>query len=180
MTDTTALRVADLPQNRPTEFDLRPDAQALEALAQELQIKGIRKLRFAGKISAKGKRDWQLSATLGVTLLQDCVVTLEPMTTRIDEPVERLFVSGYAEPDDPEREMEEDERIEPLGDVIDPQEVMLEALALVIPPYPRKEGAELGESIYTEPGATPMTDEETKPFAGLAALKDQLKPKDPS
>ena len=175
MSDSTALRVADLPQNRPTKFDLRPDAPALEALATELGVNGMRKLRFAGEITTKGRRDWQLSANLGVTLLQDCVVTLEPMTTRIDEKVERLFLSDYAEPDDPEREMEEDERVEPLGEVIDPGEVMVEALALLIPAYPRKEGAELGEAVYAEPGVEAMRDEDTKPLCRTGRAEESAR-----
>ncbi|MEP2715755.1 DUF177 domain-containing protein [Pseudophaeobacter sp.] len=174
MTDSTALRVSELPQNRATSFDLRPDAKTLETLADELNIKGLRKLRFTGTVSTKGRRDWQLSATLGATVLQDCVVTLEPVSTRIDEKVERFFVSDFSEPDDPEVEMDADERIEPLEDTIDPSVVMIEALSLLIPTYPRKEGAELGESIYSQAGVAPMKDEDTKPFAGLAALKNQL------
>lgn len=177
MTDSTAFKVSDLPQNRATSFVIQPDAKVLETLAQELDIKGLKKLRFTGKITAKGQRDWQLSASLGATVQQDCVVTLEPMSTRIDEKVERIFVSGLSEPDDPEVEMEEDERVEPLQDKIDPSVVMIEALSLLIPTYPRKEGAELGEAVYAEPGVAPMREEDTKPFAGLAALKKQLDPK---
>lgn len=178
MTDNTALRVAELPQNRPTTFELSPDAATLETLALELNIKGLRKLRFAGEISTKGRRDWQLSATLGATVLQDCVVTLEPMTTRIDEKIERFFVSDLSEPDDPEREMEEDERVEPLESTIAPYQIMVESLALLIPPYPRKKDAELGEAVFSQPGVSPMRDEDTKPFAGLAALKNQLNAED--
>jgi len=48
-------------------------------------------------------------------------------------------------------------------------------LCLTLPEYPRAEGATLGESIYTQPGEAPMRDEDARPFAGLAALKDQLK-----
>lgn len=174
MSDSSALRVADLPQNRPTEFDIRPDGQTLAALAQEMDIKALRKLRFAGTVSAKGRRDWQISATLGATVVQDCVVTLEPVTTRIDEKVERIFVSDYAEPEDAEVEMADDDRLEPLTEVIDPEAIMVEALSLWIPAYPRKEGATLGEAVYSEPGVAPMRDEDTKPFAGLASLKQQL------
>ena len=50
------------------------------------------------------------------------------------------------------------------------------ALVLALPEYPRSEGAELGEAIFTEAGLAPMKDEDARPFAGLAALKDQLKP----
>ena len=174
MTDSTTLKVSDLPQNRATAFDLHPDAKTLETLAHELDIKGLRKLRFTGTVSTKGRRDWQLTAHLGATVLQDCVVTLEPMTTRIDEKVERIFVSELSEPDDPEVEMDADERIEPLQDTIAPAVVMIEALSLLIPAYPRKEGAELGEAVYSQPGVAPMREDDVKPFAGLAALKKQM------
>lgn len=178
MTDSTALRVSELPQNRATTFDLSPDTASLKALADELDIKALRKLRFTGTISTKGRHDWQLSAHLGATVQQDCVVTLEPVTTRIDEKVERFFVSDFSEPDDPEVEMVADERIEPLCETIDPHAVMIEALSLLIPAYPRKEGAELEETVYSQPGVIPLRDEDTKPFAGLASLKKQLSPED--
>ncbi len=179
MTDTTALRVADLPQNSPTSFDMRPGAAAMAALAAELGLTGLRKLRFSGELRASGKRDWTLKAKLGATVVQDCVVTLEPVTTRIDVPVERLFSADLSTPDDEEEtEVPEDDSVEPLGSHIDPFEVMTEALALAVPDYPRKPDADLGEAVFTEPGQKAMTQEDTKPFAGLANLRDQLK-KDP-
>jgi uncharacterized metal-binding protein YceD (DUF177 family) len=70
--------------------------------------------------------------------------------------------------------MPEDDSSEPLGSHIDVQEIMEEALALFVPQYPRKDGAVLGESVHAEPGVAPMRDEDTRPFAGLAALRDQL------
>ena len=53
-----------------------------------------------------------------------------------------------------------------------------EALALALPDFPRAEGVELGPAVFTEPGATPMTDEAAKPLAGLADLRDRLKKND--
>jgi len=108
-------------------------------------------------------------------VVQDCVVTLDPVTTRIDQKVRRQYMASYEEPEDAEAEMTEDETIEPLGSSIDPYEVMIEALTLAIPAYPRKEGQELGEAVFAEPGVKPMRDEDTRPFAALSALKEQLK-----
>ncbi|SDC20896.1 YceD family protein [Ruegeria marina] len=175
MTDETVLRVADLPQNRATTFTLRPDSARLGELARELGIDGVRKLSFGGELRAEGKSDWRLTAILGATVVQPCVVTLEPVTTRIDTEVRRLFVKDWAEPDEEEAEMPENDEAEPLGPVIDLNAVMTEALALALPAYPRKEGVELGEAVFAEPGKTAMTDEDTRPFAGLAALRDKLK-----
>ncbi|KIC33501.1 YceD family protein [Leisingera sp. ANG-S5] len=178
MSDSTALRVADLPQNTPTAFEIIPDKETLTALAAEMGVNAVRKLRFTGEIKAMGKKDWKLSGRLGATVVQDCVVTLEPVTTRIEEQVEITYLARVETPEGAEVEMPEDDSIEPLGTHIDPAAVMAEALALHIPAYPRKDGAELGEAVYAEDGVQPMRDEDTKPFAGLAALRGQLKDED--
>ena len=178
MSESTALRVADLPQNSPTAFEIVPDKEELAALAAELGVNALRKVRFTGEITAKGKRDWQLAGALGATAVQDCVVTLEPVTTRIEEKVALTYQAHIETPEGSEVEMPEDDSVEPLGSHIDPAEVMAEALALHIPAYPRKDGAELGEAVYAEPGVAPMRDEDAKPFAGLAALRGQLKDED--
>ena len=70
--------------------------------------------------------------------------------------------------------MPEDDESEPLGQWIDPAAVMVEALALEIPEYPRANGAELGQVVYTKPGEIAMTDEDARPFAGLAGLRQKL------
>lgn len=175
MSESTALRVADLPQNSPTAFEIAPGKEELAALAAELGLNALRKLRFNGEIKARGKRDWQLTGDLGATVVQDCVVTLEPVTTRIDEKVALTFLANFETPEGSEVEMPEDDSTEALGTHIDPGAVMVEALALHLPAYPRKDGAELGEAVYAEPGVAPMRDEDARPFAGLAALRGQLK-----
>lgn len=169
-----ALRVADLKQNSATAFALRPDATTLQAIAAELDLLGLRKLSFSGEITAQGGADWRLTAKLGATVVQPCSVTLEPVTTRIDVPVDRIYLAGFEEIDAPEVEMPEDDTSEPLGAWIDPAQVMIEALVLALPLYPRSDGAELGETVYAEPGVAPMRDEDARPFAGLADLKAQM------
>ena len=171
----TAFRVADLPQNAPTLFEILPDHDALDRLTRDLGITEIRKLRFAGELRALGKRDWQLNAELGATVVQPCVVTLQPVTTRIDTLVARQFLSDLPEPQGEEVEMPEDDDQELLGDTIDVAAVMQEALALAVPQYPRAAQAELGEAVFTEPGKNAMRDEDTRPFAQLAGLRDALK-----
>ncbi len=175
MPTTQPFRVADLAQNRSTPFELRPDAAELSALAEELGLLGLRKLSFSGQIAGQGRRDWVLTGQLGATVVQPCVVTLEPVTTRIDTEVTRTYLAEMPEPEGEEVEMPEDDTQEQLGSVIDPGQVMVEALALALPLYPRKEGVGSGDASFAGPGITPMTDEEAKPFAGLAPLRDSLK-----
>ncbi|QFT59741.1 hypothetical protein FIU94_12985 [Sulfitobacter sp. THAF37] len=175
----TALRVAELSQGSENAFALRPDKDALALIAQELELSALRKLSFEGKITPLGRDDWELTGTLGATVVQPCVVTLAPVTTRIDCQVVRRYLADYVEPEEPEAEMPEDDTTEPLGNWIDPGAVMVEALALSVPDYPRAEGAELGQMVHTEPGQAPMTDDDAKPFAGLAGLKAKLDREDP-
>ena len=112
---------------------------------------------------------------LGATVEQSCVVTLEPVVTRIDQPVSRAaFVAQMAADLEEETEMPEDDSQEQLEAEIDLVRVMTEALALALPDYPRRDDASLENTAFSAPGVTPLTDEDTKPFAGLAQLKDKL------
>nr|WP_299789702.1 DUF177 domain-containing protein [uncultured Marivita sp.] len=170
-------RVSDLSTRGPTVFDLQPDADARSAIADQLGLSALRKLRFEGQITPSGARGWTLTGALGATVVQPCVVTLDPVTTRIDEAVEREYLpASYFEAPEPgsEIEMPEDTSTEPLGTVISTFDVMVESLLLALPQYPRVSDAELGEAVFTEDGVAPLKDEDTKPFAGLAGLRDQL------
>jgi uncharacterized metal-binding protein YceD (DUF177 family) len=174
------LALARLPRSADTTFEITPDAEARAGLAAELGLLGLRKLRLAGRLVPEGKRDWRLEASLGATVVQPCVVTAEPVTTRLDEPVARRYLAEMPEPEGDEVEMPEDDTAEPLPATLDLFAVLSEALALALPQYPRAEDAELGEAVFAAPGVAPMTDEEAKPLAGLAALRDRLKgPEEP-
>ncbi|MCK0143314.1 DUF177 domain-containing protein [Aliiroseovarius sp. F20344] len=175
------LRVSDLSTNVDTQFELVPADADCKAIALDLGLPALRKLRFKGTLSARGKTDWQLKAQLGATVVQDCVVTLDPVTTRIEEAVSRRWVRDLPELEmGDEVEMPEDETLEPLGAEIDLGAVMIESLALALPLFPRVEGAELDQQNFAAPGVAPMSDEDAKPFAGLSALRDQLAGKDGS
>lgn len=171
------IRLSDL-AGRVTEFDLRPDAEALAALASDLDLLDLRKVRFAGTIGPEGASDWRLDATLGATVVQPCRVTLEPVTTRIDEPVLRRYVAHMPPPKPGEVEMPEDDTIEPKPETVTLGDVLAEALALALPAYPRSDAAIPHHQVFTEPGKKAMQDEDARPFAGLAALRNNLK-KDP-
>jgi len=175
MTDRRRLRLGELPLNRPSPFAVEPDAEERTAIADRLGASAIRKLRFEGELRPQGRQDWLLVATLGATVVQPCVVTLEPVTTRIDEEVRRTYLAEMPEPEGgDEVEMPQDETAEPLPDALDLAAVMEEALALALPPFPRAEGAELGEAVFTTPGAEALTNDDAKPFAGLKSLRDKL------
>ncbi|NDR55017.1 YceD family protein [Aliiruegeria sabulilitoris] len=170
----TRFVLARLQTGEPTPFKLVPDAAGLDRLKQDLDLLSLRKVRLEGRLVPVGGRDWRLDAMLGATAVQPCSVTLAPVTTRIDTPVLRHYMAEFSNPTDSEVEMPEDDSIEPLPESVDLWDVLSEALAIALPDFPRAEGVELEESVFTEPGAEPLTEEAAKPFAGLAALKKTL------
>lgn len=168
------IRVAELAPGQSREILVEPDAETRAAIAEALELLELRKLRLEGRLAPLGKRDWRLTAHLGATVVQPCVVTLAPVTTRIEEDIARNWIRDFEIPEGDEVEIPEAVEDEPLGHEIDIGTVMVEALALALPDYPRAEGAELGDAAYAEPGVKPMSDDDAKPFAGLAALRDKL------
>ena len=174
MITSPRVRLADLPARKGAAFAIEPGQGELEEMARRLGARAVRKLRFEGRIEPFGAADWRLTGRLGATAVQECVVTLDPVTTRVDEAVAREYVAHYEEPEDgSETEMPQTES-EPLPAVLDLLQVAEEALAVALPDYPRADGAGLGEAVFAEPGVEPMTDEQARPFAGLASLRDKL------
>ena len=174
---TNPMRLGDLSNKNNTSFELQPDAATCAAIATHLGILGVKKLRFSGEFTPQGRTDWALTAKIGATVVQTCVISLDPVTSRIEEFVQRRYIANFEDPDEEEVEMTADENTEPLAQSVDAAAVMIEALSLALPLYPRKDGADLGEAVYTDKELTPMTDDDAKPFAGLGALREALQNK---
>lgn len=170
------LRLTALRRDAPTPFDLRPDEPARRALADRLGLLALRKARLAGELIPGDGGSWRLVADLGATVVQPCVVTLDPVTTRIDEPVERRFRPAQDMPRlDAGTEVEvPEEEEDPLPDVLDLTSVLTEALSLALPVYPRSPAAEAALAEAAEPAEVPEEEERPNPFAALEGLKDRL------
>lgn len=182
---THSLKVSDLNVHQPNPFEIVLPAKQRKEMAATLEIIEIRKIRFSGSISATGQKDWELRAKLGATVVQSCVLTLEPVVTRFDVLVARDFVpsleSAYKTPteeDEEEIEIPENENIEVLGQEIGLGAILIEAMALALPLYPKVENASLDQATFSADGVTPMQDEDTRAFAGLAGLRDKMKNND--
>ena len=134
MITSPRIRLADLPNTKESAFRFEPDRAASDEVASALNLLGLLKPRLEGKLKPQGKRDWALHATLGATVKQACVVTLEPVQTRIDVPLERIYLSEMPEfADGSEEEMPEDDRIEEKPEELDLLALFQEALALALP-----------------------------------------------
>ncbi len=178
--NTQKIKVSKLSSNQTYNVSLALTADDIAELREELGLQALRKTSFAGELTPSGQVDWALNGKLGATAVQTCGVTLEPVTTRVDLVVERIFLKDMPEFSDAEEEVEmpEDERVEALGQEISLLDVFREALVLELPTYPRAEGAQIAQTDFTEPGSTPMTDADALPFASLAALKDKMQQND--
>ena len=169
------IRVAGLQPNQVEAIDLTPDAATRQLICRDLDLLSIRKLRFSGTLSPLGAVGWLLKGELGATISQACIVTGDPVSTRIDVPVIRHFLPDDTEYEvGSETEMPEDDSLEPLGETIDIGAIMIEALSLALPDYPRAPGAGPGDAQFTQAGKTPMSDADARPFAGLKSLRDSL------
>ncbi|CUH39683.1 hypothetical protein JSE7799_02411 [Jannaschia seosinensis] len=168
------IRLADLPQRKPTEARLTPDEAQLATLAERLGVSSLRKVALTVTLTPGPGRDWTLDGTLGATIRQPCRVTTDPVTTRVDVAVARRYSPDFTPPGGEEDEMPEDDTLEPLPATLDLGALLEEELALAVPPFPRADGAEALDVTAAPPGAEPLTEEKVKPFAGLADLKARM------
>jgi uncharacterized metal-binding protein YceD (DUF177 family) len=144
------------------------------ALARRFGVLGVDAFSIAANLASQ-PGGALLTGEVSAQLRQECVVTMEPIQTRIDETFERRFVPDARielerEAFDPESE----DPPEPLTDEIDVGEIAAEVAALAIDPFPRAPGATIERSSAAPPGAAPLDDDAVKPFAGLAELKRRL------
>ncbi|MGO4853206.1 YceD family protein [Phaeovulum sp. W22_SRMD_FR3] len=168
-------RITDLPGRKPTHFNVIPDGHIRAAIAKFLDFPKLKSLSFAGSLTPKGRSDWILEGELRADVVQECIITLEPVPAKLQEKVRRTFLTEMPAVTGDEEEMPEDDTIEQLTGTIDVGAVMIEALELALPLYPRAKGAELGAAQFSEPGTEALNDETIRPFA---ALGDLLKKKE--
>ncbi len=167
------------------EAGLHRDIEANETERQAIAaIMGLRELprlgasfdlthAGGGRVHVRGR----VSGEAG----QTCVVTLEPLTTEVDEDVDVMFSpdvqpaaagSGSEDDDEGEDALAEDPPEPIVGGAIDLGALAAEFLILGLDPYPRKPG------VVFEPVIQPP-DPADHPFAALASLKTPDSPAKP-
>jgi uncharacterized metal-binding protein YceD (DUF177 family) len=160
----------------PVEFDLRATPAEREELRRRFKLLDLQELAARGTIlPLKGGQGLRVSGHIAAALAQSCVVTLEPVTQRIDEDFQLEFGDTGEVIEAASGEMvllPDQEQPDPMPATgLDVGGLVAEQLALAIDPYPRKEGADLQEvlrrhGVKAEAG-------KPNPFAALAALKSK-------
>jgi len=152
------------------DINITVEREVREAIAAQLELTAVDRLqvklhavRFRGGIRVTGR--------LRALVTQPSVVSLEPVTEDIEEPIDRIFLPGgekpYAGKADAEIfvDLEGDDVPDHFeGNEADLSDLIVETLALSIDPYPRLDGEIVGEIPDED-------DEDDSPFAGLKALK---------
>ena len=165
--------VADLAR---TTLEVEADAGERRALARHFGLISLERLEAKLLISPEDGMIG-VQGTLMADLTQSCVVTLEPVKSRIEASIQRHFGPDAREDigdDDVELSLDSADPPDPVVDgIIDLGHVVTEQLALEINPFPRAPGADFGGI-----DGDPMVKEKGRgAFAVLGAHKDKLKKK---
>jgi len=160
------------------ERDISAKDDERAALAQRFGLQALDRLSATLAVRRVSDDMFHVSGRLSAAVVQQCVVTLEPLPASIDEPVAVTFVkSKVAAPKGKAAAAEvaeglEDEGPEPMqGDFIDLGEAVAQQLALSLNPYPRAPGASLEAVLPGGPAAEKGEEKRPSPFAVLETLR---------
>jgi uncharacterized metal-binding protein YceD (DUF177 family) len=167
---TAAVAVADVPETG-TQLKLATDASVRAGLAKLAGVVALPRVEAAFELTRQGPDGLHVVGRVTADVEQNCVVTLEPMVSQLDELVDMVFLPRRDAPDAGETEqigtLDEADPPELMADgTVDLGALATEFLLLGIDPYPRKPGAAFDSPVAEQPGANP--------FAQLAALKAKL------
>jgi len=161
--------------------DIEAGAAAREAMAEVAGLREILSARAALDVTPKSGGRVHVAGHVRARIGQTCVVSLDPIDSDIDEPIDLIFAppeqipqladlvdeaaaSGAEIPDPPEPIV---------NGVIDLGRLATDALFLAIDPYPRRPDA-----VFEPPVVA--ADPEDHPFAALKALQVDAKPPGPN
>ena len=151
------------------KFELTAERDERSALSTRFGLKAIDVFNLIVKIKRLRKKNAiRLRGQLYASVVQSCIVSLVPIKNTVEEEFEIIF----REENQIDRTGSEDvDELEPyFDDIIDIGEIASGELALAIDQYPRAPG--ISDEVV-EPYLRKQDDLESKPFGGLAALKQK-------
>ncbi len=155
---------------------LQPSDEERAAVAKRLDLISLDMLEGHVTVQPEMGREMSVQGTVRAEVTQTCVVSGEPVTTKLEFDLFRMYAedadpfSGLAngEDDVSDPDLEDPDPI--IDGLIDVGEAVIEELALRIPLYPRAEGVEFNDSRY----AIDATDVKENPFSALESLKNKI------
>ena len=178
--------VADMDDDS-LSLSIEPSQEEVEDMTRRLKVNEINNVKADLQIlKVTGSGAYYVSGTVGANVTQDCVVTLEPVETGIEEQIEGWFAdkdttvsfaAAKRQRDGVKHNgeieiLDEADDPEPLVDgVIDLGELVTQHLSLAIPPYPHKDGVqyEVGDDSFKLDENSPL---KKNPFEALKDWKE--------
>jgi uncharacterized metal-binding protein YceD (DUF177 family) len=152
------------------EVTVKAKAEELPGLAEWAGVDSVKRFMATVSLRRLSQSRFSFEAELTADVVQACVVTLEPVESRISRHITReLQLAPRLPPEAGELTLSagDDDVPETIASVdYDLAAPLLEEYVLAIDPYPRKAGAAYNPP--TEPEAS-----QSSPFAVLKALKDR-------
>ena len=161
-----------LRQKRKFRFYHTSSNQELSDLSKFLEVEALKTFSFKGHFIESNENDYLLEASFKATVIQLCVVTLRPVKTNIDHKFNRLFSIV--------KQRTRAKRLSITHDAIDQEQIlndvnigdiMLEALTLEIPLYPKIKGVNFEGLTVTDAGSKPLEPVLNNPFSSLKKMK---------
>jgi Large ribosomal RNA subunit accumulation protein YceD len=168
--------VAQIPEGG-LHRDISAQPPEREALAADAGLREVLSMNASFDVTPKGGGRFHVLGRVRARVGQTCVVTLEPIESDINEPIDLIFAPPEQVPDladlvdeAAESEVEIPDPPEPIvNGIIDLGRLATDALFLAIDPYPRK-----ADAVFEPPRA--VEDPEDHPFAALKALQLDTNP----
>ena len=167
------LRVDELKEGEEGTIDVNRVER--ETIAELLDLCALDRLTFAFRLNRRGQGRLALQGTLAAAVTQTCVVSLEPVESTLQVPVEVEFwpvpmIDDLAASPDEAASHGTLDWPEPIeGGKIDLGPVIYETLATALDPYPKREGVSFEWS--EAPGTGAADEQPESPFADLKRLK---------
>ena len=155
--------------NVSSSFDYKVEKNILESEAQRLGLISLNSLKFNILVKRKESDSdfiYKVRVHLIAELIQNCVVTLEPIKSIIDDFFEVDFTRKlHTKEKSSQFELNEEDELEiSVGDRIELGELIMEHFVLALDPYPRKKGVKFN---YEQS----LNDLEGNPFSVLSTIK---------
>jgi uncharacterized metal-binding protein YceD (DUF177 family) len=166
------LRFDELKDGEELSIEVNPGER--EAVASLLDLAALDRLSFSFRVQRRGQGRLAIHGTLAASVTQTCVVSLEPVASTLEVPVEIEFwplhlIEDRAETVDDAASHGTLDWPEPIVDnKIDLGSVLYETLATALDPYPKRNGVSFQ---WSEGAADTATESGESPFAALKRLK---------
>ncbi len=160
-----------------TVIDIEADTDERAALARRFGLLALDSLTAKVGLTPVDAGLVRVHGALAAEVTQACVVTLKPVTTRVEASFERLYgADAPGEADGVITDADTKESPEPFTDgTVDVGEAVAEQLALELDPFPRAPGVAFNGFSSASKSVGDDDTGDAGPFAVLARLKEKSK-----